>query len=52
MVTVCRWRGEVVVWGAEAGGVKGGVAGLCGRLFPLLRAVWVRLVVLLRWGPS
>ena len=27
LVTVCRWRGEVVVWGAEAGGAEGGVAG-------------------------
>ena len=52
VVTVCRWGGGVVVWGAEAGGAEGGVAGLCGGLFPLLRAVWVRWVVLLRWGPS
>ena len=27
VVTVCRWGGEVVVWGAEAGGAEGGVAG-------------------------
>ena len=52
VVTVCRWGGEVVVWGAEAGGAEGGVAGWCGGLFPLLRAVRVRGVVLLRWGPS
>ena len=52
VVTVCRWGGEVVVWGAEAGGAEGGVAGWCSGLFPLLRAVRVCLVVLLRWGPS
>ena len=34
LVTVCRWGGEVVVWGAEAGGAEGGVAGWCGGLFP------------------
>ena len=33
VVTVCRWGGEVV-WGAEAGGAEGGVAGWCGGLFP------------------
>ena len=27
LVTVCRWGGEVVVWGAEAGSAEGGVAG-------------------------
>ena len=26
LVTVCRWEGAVVVWGAEAGGAEGGVA--------------------------
>ena len=52
LVTVCRWVGEVVVWGPEAGSAEGGVAGWCGGLFPVLRAVRVRWVVLLRWGPS
>ena len=52
VVTVCRCGGEVVVWGAEAGGAEGGVSGWCGGLFPLLRTVRVRWVVLLRWGPS
>ena len=52
VVTVCRWGEEVIVWGAEAGGAEGGVPGWCGGLFPLLRAVRVRWVVLLRWGPS
>ena len=52
VVTVCRWGGEVVVWCAEAGGAEGGVAGRCGGLFPLLQAVRVRWLVLLRWGPS
>ena len=52
VVTVCRWGGEVVVWGAEAGSAEGGVAGCCSGLFPLLRAVRVRWVVLLCWGPS
>ena len=52
LVTVCRWVREVVVWGAEAGGAEGEVAGWCGGLFPLLRVVGVRSVVLLRWGPS
>ena len=52
MVTVCRWGREVVVWGAEAGGAEGGVAGWCAGLFPLLRVVRVRLVVLLCCGPS
>ena len=52
VVTVCRWGGEVVVWGAEAGGAEGGVAGWCSGLFPLLRAVRVRWVVPLRWSPS
>ena len=32
VVTVCRWGREVVVWGAEAGGAEGGVAGWCGGL--------------------
>ena len=52
VVTVCRWGGEVVVRGAEAGGAEGGVAVGRGGLFPLLRAVRVRWVVRLRWGPS
>ena len=52
VVSVCRWGREVVVWGAEAGGVEGGVAGWCGGLFPLLRVVRVCWVVPLRWGPS
>ena len=52
VVTVCRWGREVVVWGAEAGSVEGGVAGWCGGLFPLLRVVQVRWVVLLRWHQS
>ena len=52
LVTVCRWGGEVVVWGAEAGSAEGGVAGWCAGLFPLLRAVRVCWVVLLRSGPS
>ena len=52
VVTVCRSRGEVVVWGAEAGGAEGGVVGWCGDLFSLLQAVRVRWVVRLRWGPS
>ena len=52
VVTVCWWGREVVVWGVEAGGAEGGVAGWCGGLFPLLRAVRVRWVVLLSWGPS
>ena len=52
VVTVCRWGREVVVWGAEAGGMGGGVSGWCGGLFPVLRVVRVRFVVLLRWGPS
>ena len=42
LVTVCRGGGKVVVWGAEAGGAEGGVAGWCAGLFPLLRAVRVR----------
>ena len=44
--------GGVVVWGAEAGCAEGGGAGWCGGLFSLLRAVRVRWVVPLRWGPS
>ena len=36
VVTVCRWGGEVVVRGAEAGGAEGGVAVGRGGLFPLL----------------
>ena len=52
VVTVCRWRGEVVVWGAEAGGSEDGVAAWCSGLFPLLRAVRVCWVVRFRWGPS
>ena len=35
VVAVCRWGREVVVWGAEAGGAEGGVAGWCGGLFLL-----------------
>ena len=50
VVTVCRWGREVVVWGAGAGGAEGGVAGWCGGLFPLLRVIRVRWVVLFRWG--
>ena len=52
MVIVCKWGRVVVVWGAEAGGAEGGVAGWCGGLFSLLRVVRVRWVVLLRWGLS
>ena len=33
LVTVCRLGREVIVWGAEAGGAEGGVAGWCGGLF-------------------
>ena len=51
VVTVCRWGGEVVVRGAEAGGAEGGVAVGRGGLFPLLRVVRVRWVVRLRLGP-
>ena len=52
VVAVCRWGGEVVVGGGEAGSAEGVVAGLCGGLFPLfwlVRACWV---VLLRWASS
>ena len=52
LVAVCRWGREVVVWGAEAGGAEGGVAGWCGGLSPLLWVVRVRSVVVLRWGSS
>ena len=52
VVIVCRWGGGVVIWGSEAAGAEGGVAVWCRGLFPLLRAVQVRWVVLLRWGPS
>ena len=52
VVTVCRLGGEVVVRSAEAGGAEGGVAGWCGGLLKLLRAVRVRWVVLLCRGPS
>ena len=52
LVAVCRWGREVVVWGAEAGGAEGGVAGWCGGLFPLLRVVWVCWVVVRRWSSS
>ena len=52
VVTVCSWGREVVVWGAEAGGAEGDVAGWCGGLFRLLRVVRVCPVVLLRWGSS
>ena len=52
VVTVCRPGGEVVVWGAEAGGAEGGVAVWRGGLFPLLQAVRVCWVVRLRSGPS
>ena len=51
VVSVCMWGREVVVWGAEAGGAEGVVAGWCGGLLPLLRVVGVRWVVHLRWGP-
>ena len=51
VVSVCRWGGEVVVRGAEAGGAEGGVAAGRGGLFPLLRVVRVRWVVRLRLGP-
>ena len=50
VVAVCRWGRKVVVWGAEAGGVDGSVAGWCGGLFPLFWVVWVCWVVLLRLG--
>ena len=50
VVAVCRWGGGgVVVGAAEAGGAEGVVAVWCGGLFPLLRMVQVRRVVLLRW---
>ena len=52
VVTVCRWGREVVVGGAETGGVEGGVVGWCGGPFPLLRVVRVRWVVPLRRGSS
>ena len=48
VVAVCRWGREVVIWGAEAGGAEGGVAGRFGGLFPLFLVVWVCWVVLLR----
>ena len=52
VVAVCWLGREVVVRGAEAGGVEEGVAGWCGDLFPLFRVVRVRWVVVLRWGSS
>ena len=52
VVTVCRWGGEVVVRGAEAGSAEGGVAVGRGGLFPLLWVVRVRWVVRLRLGLS
>ena len=52
VVAVCRRGREVVVWGAEAGGTEGVVAGWCSGLFPLFRVVRVCWVVLLRWGSS
>ena len=52
VVPVCRWGGEVVVGGAEAGGAEGGIAGWCGCLFPLFRMVRVCWVVLRCWGWS
>ena len=52
VLPVCRWGREVVVSGAEAGGAEGSVAGWCGGLFPLLRVVRIRWVVLLPWGSS
>ena len=48
LVTVCRWGREVIVWGAEAGSARGGVAGWCCGLFPLFWVVRVRWVVPLR----
>ena len=51
-VPVCRWGGEVVVGGAEAGGAEGGVAVGCGGLFSLFRVVPVCLVILLCWDAS
>ena len=47
-----RWGGEVVLGGVEAGGAAGGIAVWCGGALPLLWVVWVRRVVVLRWGPS
>ena len=52
VVAVCRWGGEVVVEGAEAGSAEGGVAGCCGGLFRLFRVVRVCWVDPLQWGPS
>ena len=58
VVTVCRWGREIVVCSAAAGGAEGCVAVWCGGLFPLLRVVRVRWVVLLccsssyAYGPS
>ena len=52
VVAVCRWEREVVVWGAEAGGAEGAVAGWCSGLFPLFRVARVCGVVLPRWGSS
>ena len=43
---------EVFVWGAEAGGAEGHVAGWCGGLFRLFRVVRVRWLVVLRYGSS
>ena len=52
VVAVCRWGGEVVVGGGEAGGAERGVAGWYGGLSSLLGMVRVCLFVLLRWGSS
>ena len=52
VVAVFRWGREVVVWGAEADGSEGGAAGWCSGLFPLFGVIWVRLVVVLRWGSA
>ena len=52
MVAVCRWGGEVVIGGAQAGGAEGGVVGWCGGLFPLLRMARICRLILLNWGSS
>ena len=50
VASVCRPGREVVVWGAEAGGTDGGVAGWCCGLFSLFRVVGVCWVVLFTLG--